>query len=423
MPAPNLGYGKQSEATIDQVNIWMRSTPWYQQQMRSWGQDPGHPHLTKDQSAQILRTAQANGVVVDQGAMEVDDGGNFNPKGHKLRNTLIVAGVAAATIATMGAAGVFSGGGAAAGGATGASGTAAAGVAGTGATTGVGASLAGAAAAAGAHGLSYGELLKYGLPVAGNLIGGVIQAKAAGAANDAQQKYLEEALAYEKEKDLYARTTDAARYADSRGDLAESRAKEEGRYAGYQGRIAPWIANGTSSNDRMAALLGLPPRAGGASGGGFASSRADDTRSIDVGDAPQQFYAAMQASGLNPVAVQGHGQQIADAINRKYPGLGATVDPTTDAVVWPGLGPIDVTVDSGKGGWSFRPSGRYTPTATPAPATSTSAARVPTAPAPGSPQSAPAVQMKAPDGSVRTIPADQVDHYTKLGATRIGAAA
>jgi hypothetical protein len=69
------------------------------------------------------------------------------------------------------------------------------------------------------------------------------------------------------------------------------------------------------------------------------------------------FMSAMQESGLDPVAVQGHGAVIADAVNKKYPGLGVTVDPKTDAVVWPGIGPLDVTIDSGKGGWSFRPSG------------------------------------------------------------------
>src|SRR5438094_9364881 len=106
---PQLGYGKPTEASIDSVNIWMRSTPWYQDEMRAWGQDPGHPTLSKSQSQQLLKMAQAQGVVVDEGNMEVDDHGNFNPKGHKLRNTLIVAGIAAATIATMGAAGVFAG--------------------------------------------------------------------------------------------------------------------------------------------------------------------------------------------------------------------------------------------------------------------------------------------------------------------------
>jgi hypothetical protein len=135
---PNLGYGKPTEATIDQVNIWMRSQPWYQNLLKSWGQDPNNVHLSDSQKQQIIQQAQANGVVVDQGNMEVDPSGNFNPKGHKLRNTLIVAGLAAATIATMGAAGAFSG--------------AAAGAMGAGEAAGAGAGAAGAAGTAGAAG-------------------------------------------------------------------------------------------------------------------------------------------------------------------------------------------------------------------------------------------------------------------------------
>lgn len=174
-PQPNLGYGKPTEATIDQVNQWMRAQPWYQDQMRAWGQDPGHPTLTKDQSKQILRAAQAQGVIVDEGNMEVDNHGNFNPKGHKLRNTLIVAGIAGATLATMGAAGAF--GGAAAGGAGGASGAAGAataaggvlpsttigvgfipgvGLAGGGGLTAAGGGLAGLASSGGAAAASHG---------------------------------------------------------------------------------------------------------------------------------------------------------------------------------------------------------------------------------------------------------------------------
>lgn len=104
---PQLGYGKPTEATIDQVNIWMRSQPWYHDLLQSWGQDPNNVHLSKQQSQEIIKHAQGQGVVVDEGNMEVDPSGNFNPKGHKLRNTLIVGGLAAATIATMGVAGAF----------------------------------------------------------------------------------------------------------------------------------------------------------------------------------------------------------------------------------------------------------------------------------------------------------------------------
>ena len=55
--------------------------------------------------------------------------------------------------------------------------------------------------------------------------------------------------------------------------------------------------------------------------------------------------------------MQGKGATIVAALKADYPGLAVTVDPKTDAVVWPGIGPLDVTIDSGKGGWSFRPSG------------------------------------------------------------------
>lgn len=109
-PSPgNVSQG-ESAASLDQVNIWMRSSPWYQELMKSWGQDPAHPgNLSDSQRTQIVRGAQAQGVKVDESHMEVDPNGNFRPIGHGLRNTLIVAGLAAATIATMGAAGAFSG--------------------------------------------------------------------------------------------------------------------------------------------------------------------------------------------------------------------------------------------------------------------------------------------------------------------------
>ena len=159
MPTPNLGYGNQTEASADAVNIWIRGQPWYQAQLRAWGQDPGHPTLTKSQSQQILRQAQAQGVVVDEGDMEVDDHGNFNPVGHKLRNTLIVGGLAAATIATMGAAGAFSGAAGAGSGAA-AGGAGAAGTGGTLASTAIGSgylpAIAGAVPTGMAGGLATG---------------------------------------------------------------------------------------------------------------------------------------------------------------------------------------------------------------------------------------------------------------------------
>jgi hypothetical protein len=67
MPTPNLGYGNQTEATIDQVNRYMRAAPWYRDLLRSFGQDPNNVHLSDGQKQQVLRAAQANGIVVDEG--------------------------------------------------------------------------------------------------------------------------------------------------------------------------------------------------------------------------------------------------------------------------------------------------------------------------------------------------------------------
>jgi len=315
-PSPGGGYGKQTEASIDHANIAMRSMPWYQEQMRQWGQDPGHPNLAKSQSQQILKQAQANGFVIDEGHMEIDNHGNMNPKGHKLRNTIIVAGLAAgayfalpaiiaaastgapAAATTAGLTGVEAGATAGLGavalpgamatlpalGTTAAIGT----TAGLGAvalpgamatlpaatgTTAALAPLASTTIGSGAvpaltggtttaltgggttaaltgrtiAGLSQSELTRYGLSTAGNLVNGYLQNRAASQAQDKQQKYLDEALAYAKEQDAYSR-----KYKEGRD------AVEASRYGDYSGRIAPYLATGASANDRMASLLGLP---------------------------------------------------------------------------------------------------------------------------------------------------------------------
>lgn len=107
---------KGNESTIDQQNQWMRSQPWYQAFLQQNGQRPDSVRLSKSQSQQLLRLAQANGMEVDEGSIEVDPAGNFNPIGHKLRNGLIGAGLAGAAVAApfaLGALGATGGAGAA----------------------------------------------------------------------------------------------------------------------------------------------------------------------------------------------------------------------------------------------------------------------------------------------------------------------
>lgn len=113
------------------------------------------------------------------------------------------------------------------------------------------------------------------------------------------------------------------------------------------------------------------------------SSPTSQYSNLDPSTAFDMFKKAMDANGLTPTGVQHHGQVIADALNKMYPGWNVTVDPKDDAVVFPGIGKPDLTIDSGKGGWSWQspsasnaatagattPSQKvtlgYTPTATP----------------------------------------------------------
>lgn len=72
----------------------------------------------------------------------------------------------------------------------------------------------------------------------------------------------------------------------------------------------------------------------------------------------EMLVASMERHGLTPVGVQNHGRQIVDALNADYPGLRVYLSPT-DSPVWPGFGSLDVTIDSGLGGWEFRDDGYF----------------------------------------------------------------
>lgn len=304
MATQALGHGA-SEYSIDQVNIAMRGMPFYQDYMRSIGQDPGHPTLTKSQSQQVARLAQQQGFVIDKD-IEMDNHGNWNPIGHKFRNTMIVVGIAAAVVAPYAIAAYGGAGGGAAAGGLGVAGVeggtagisaGTVGALGTGAMAstaipalGTAATIGGGAAAGGSSsflGMTSGDLARYGLTTGGNVVNSILQSRAQGHAFDEQQRLLAEALAYQKEQDAYARqrqsgldaqdvarygyTTarDDARYGDtqqeylSEFDRNENRYAyatdlEASRYADYRHAIAPYLQAGASANDRAASLLGLP---------------------------------------------------------------------------------------------------------------------------------------------------------------------
>src|ERR1019366_742556 len=182
----------------------------------------------------------------------------------------------------------------------------------TGATTALGSGATTAATTAAGGSSLVDGILKYGVPIAGNIASSLIQANASGNASAAQLAYLQEALAYQKQQ-------------------------EASRYGDYTSRIAPYVATGTSANARMASLLGLPTPA---------------PAPVNPNQAPTP-----PPSVPFPAPTQG---------------IAPGVQPT------PAITPGQVAPPTGG--------------------------------------AAPMVTMQAPDGTTKQVPADQVAHYTQLGA-------
>ena len=265
LTAPRSVVKGSSESDINSLNAWMRSQPWYQEQLAKWGVNPSSVKLSDAQRQQLVSLAQQNGVQVDQGNIEVDPAGNFNPIGHKLRNTLIGAGVAGAAIGAPYLLGALGGGGAAAapalasgvpeaiGGASALSGGAAAlGAAPALAVGGGGAAMAAPALTAAGGGASgsgggFGHfvsslfggpsgLVSAGLGAAGMLLNN----KASGDATAAQLKAQQEAL--KAQIDMYNQQT---------------RVKAE-TYNNTQANLAPYQGLGKGAASLAGYGLGIP---------------------------------------------------------------------------------------------------------------------------------------------------------------------
>lgn len=448
--APTLPPGIGNDQQVNQANQFIRAQPWYQDFLKQNGQSPNNVHLTKDQAYALLQLARKQGVGIST-AYSIDPSGNITKEGMPgwekiaIGAGIAVAGyfLAPAVIAALGGAGpatatataaaagdtaaastltaagatlggveagataglgavALPGAGTALGAAGAAAGaavpalasaatvpTAAGTVAGgAGATAAGAAALPTAAATATGSGLT-GDLLRYGVPTAGSIIGGIIQANAAGNASDAQQKYLQEALDYEKNKD------------------AAAIALESQRYSNYSGNIAPYVANGTAAGGRMASLFGLPASVGAPSAG---ASSGGQSRGVPVSaDISAADLANYKALGLTP---SGRGS-----------------GPTDSAYYDEEIAATGGLTDANKAYW-FGPTGRIATDAQKAGITGAPQAQAPQAQAPQVQTAQPqaratqsgTVQMKAPDGSIKIVNAGDVAHYQQLGATVMGAA-
>jgi hypothetical protein len=416
----------KNATTSGTINDFIRSRPAVQIWLSGHN---GGRNLSDGEQQQFFSLLKQQGI--DPTNLEIDNNGVVSWPMHNVRDialgSLLAFGPVAAAWAIPAAAGAIGGGGTAALGpstaeniaATAAASNAAAPAAlSTGlsaaapAAAGAGASAAAPTAAGGIPPATYGpggvvtnfagvapeavppvaaastssDLLRYGLPTAGTIASGIIQSIAAGKASDAQQKYLEEALAYEKEKDA--------------GNIA----REAGRYGDFQNNIAPYVQRGNAAGSRMAALLGLP---GGAApsiqplGGGNASSD------------PTQY-----ADKLAP-----EDKAKVDALLKKY-------NSSDDPNYWYGINALHGGFDTtgadwnehrisigdgaGKGYGGVQGAAQYGTQPLPRDAGTPPAAE------PAAPEM---VTIQAPDGSQRTVTKKDADHYIARGATLVGAAA
>lgn len=113
--------------------------------------------------------------------------------------------------------------------------------------------------------------------------------------------------------------------------------------------------------DLAAVVPGVqPPVNRGGGGGGVSHPELPAGFDSDPNVARDMLINSMNLHGIDPVAAQGHGNAIVAALRADYPTLDVYAHNVSDAIMWPGFGSLDVTIDSGLGGWYFRPDGQGT---------------------------------------------------------------
>lgn len=99
------------------------------------------------------------------------------------------------------------------------------------------------------------NILKYGIPVLGDVLGQRAQSNAQNEATRAQAEYLEKALEAAREEQQYRRGFDENERDYSRGRYTEERDYGRGQYANYLGRLSPYSSAGADAVGRASALL------------------------------------------------------------------------------------------------------------------------------------------------------------------------
>lgn len=281
-------------------------------------------------------------------------------------------------------------------------------------------------------------LARYGAPLVGDIVNGIIQSRAASSASEAQQKYLEEALAYQKEQDkitndrnaandLLKKEQDARDFARLTGldqqtqqHYLDNTNREAARYGDFTGNIAPFVASGQSANAKMAALLGLPAgsyptvnRSGGTSGGGPSGpSQIGTGQNFDpdyIGSQLDAIYAKHGLTATGPGSGPTDKAYMVDAVHHTKEGW---VQDYWDK---------RIADELRKAGIADKPPVTPTTASYPPPET-TPAPKITTQPVPGGFDGASMITIQAPDGSTKDVPASEAQHWQAKGATIVRAA-
>lgn len=257
-------------ANFSAINARLRAIPGYLDAVRGANQY---------QRGQVARQfALANGVpYTDLPAGAVNERGEFvDPNAdHWYSDPRVLGPIAVGAAGGIGAALMAPAAAGSAGAAAGASGS-------SGVTSGAYSGLApfggaGAASAAGggvstvAPSIAAGRgvaswlspVLQYGVPIAGQLVGSVIQSRANSAANQTQADLTREALEdarkqreYEQQRDAEQREYDRRQQAEAIARSQEDQTYRRNQYSAYVGTLEPYRSAGTTSVTTLSDLLG-----------------------------------------------------------------------------------------------------------------------------------------------------------------------
>ena len=100
-----------NDTSINNFNLKIRTSPWYQEWFQAKGLNPNKVELTKDQRNELKAVVEQNTGFKFPGDMKIDPAGNLNEKGGwaGLPTGVKIALIAAAAVGTAGAAGAFGG--------------------------------------------------------------------------------------------------------------------------------------------------------------------------------------------------------------------------------------------------------------------------------------------------------------------------